>query len=132
MYHSCHVFDAICQGCLRLHQTCPKYRSFAEFVRNNIKHHYFFLRQLSVFLQPGSDLEYLTVQTKHPQLPITLLNMAEVAMPQPPPSLGNDENLAPSTENGASSDEIKTVFHDVNNFNVKHPLMNTWSLWVCR
>lgn len=53
--------------------------------------------------------------------------MTEVAVPQPPPSgpLANDENTAP-----ASSDEIKTVFHDVNNFNVKHPLLNTWSLWV--
>lgn len=53
--------------------------------------------------------------------------MAEVASAQPPPSdpTANDENAVP-----ASSDELKTVFHDVNNFNVKHPLLNTWSLWV--
>lgn len=51
--------------------------------------------------------------------------MAEVEMPQPVPGPVSDENAAP-----ASSDEIKTVFHDVNNFNVKHPLLNTWSLWV--
>lgn len=52
--------------------------------------------------------------------------MAEVEVIQPTSALSNDENAAPS------SDEIKTVFHDVNDFNVKHPLMNTWSLWVCR
>lgn len=46
-------------------------------------------------------------------------------MPQPVPGPVSNENTAPST-----SDEIKTVFHDVNNFNVKHPLLNAWSLWV--
>lgn len=53
--------------------------------------------------------------------------MAEVAIPQPVPTsdITNDENAAPS-------DEIRTVFHDVNNFNVKHPLMNTWSLWFTK
>jgi translation initiation factor 4E len=50
--------------------------------------------------------------------------MAEVEMPQPVPGPVSDENAAPSSE------EIRTVFHDVNNFNVKHPLLNTWSLWV--
>jgi len=54
--------------------------------------------------------------------------MTEVAVPQPVPttSITNDENSAPA------SDEIRTVFHDVNNFNVKHPLMNTWSLWFTK
>ena len=53
--------------------------------------------------------------------------MAEVAVAQPTPAGPHvtDENTAP-----ASGDEIKTVFHDVNNFNVKHPLLNQWSLWV--
>jgi len=41
-------------------------------------------------------------------------------------SITNDENAS------LAADEIKTVFHDVNNFNVKHPLLNTWSLWVSR
>ena len=50
--------------------------------------------------------------------------MAEVESPQPVPGPVSDENAAPS------ADEIKTVFHDVNNFNVKHPLLNSWSLWV--
>lgn len=51
--------------------------------------------------------------------------MADVAVAQPTPAGTIDENTAPS-----STDEIKTVFHDVNNFNVKHPLLNNWSLWV--
>ncbi len=46
-------------------------------------------------------------------------------MPQPVPGPVSNENAAPST-----NDEIKTVFHDMNNFNVKHPLLNAWSLWV--
>lgn len=52
--------------------------------------------------------------------------MAEVAVQQPVPA------AAPATDNETSADEIKTVFHDVNNFNVKHPLMNTWSLWFTK
>ena len=52
--------------------------------------------------------------------------MADVAVAQPTPAGTTDENTAPT-----STDEIKTVFHDVNNFNVKHPLLNNWSLWVC-
>jgi translation initiation factor 4E len=36
--------------------------------------------------------------------------------------------------NGASSanNEIKTVFDDPENFNVKHPLMNNWTLWFTK
>lgn len=54
--------------------------------------------------------------------------MADVAVQQPAAvPTPNDENSAPSTD-----DQIKTVFHDVNNFNVKHPLMNQWSLWFTK
>lgn len=28
-----------------------------------------------------------------------------------------------------SDDSVKTVFHDPKNYNVKHPLQNTWTLW---
>jgi translation initiation factor 4E len=42
--------------------------------------------------------------------------------------------------NGASGDKPippadaapVTVFHDPENFNVKHPLMNTWTLWFTK
>ncbi|KPI39718.1 Eukaryotic translation initiation factor 4E-1 [Cyphellophora attinorum] len=55
--------------------------------------------------------------------------MAEVAVAVATPAgpTVNDENTVPST-----GDEIKTVFHDVNNFNVKHPLLNSWSLWFTK
>ena len=29
-------------------------------------------------------------------------------------------------------DEQITVFHDPDNFNVKHPLMNNWTLWFTK
>ncbi|CRK33292.1 hypothetical protein BN1723_003963 [Verticillium longisporum] len=32
----------------------------------------------------------------------------------------------------SSSDDVKTVFHDKENFNVKHPLQNKWTLWFTK
>lgn len=54
-----------------------------------------------------------------------------------------DENTAPDTtqqqneekENGEKKDtngEMITVFHDPENFNVKHPLMHEWTLWFTK
>ncbi|KAE8449510.1 hypothetical protein EG329_008119 [Mollisiaceae sp. DMI_Dod_QoI] len=40
---------------------------------------------------------------------------------------GQDENK----DSGASEEQI-TVFHDKDNFNVKHPLMNKWTLWFTK
>lgn len=36
--------------------------------------------------------------------------------------------------NGSAKDngETVTVFHDQENFNVKHPLMNEWTLWFTK
>lgn len=28
--------------------------------------------------------------------------------------------------------DVVTVFHDPNNFNVKHPLAHTWTLWFTK
>ncbi|KAF2751737.1 eukaryotic translation initiation factor 4E [Sporormia fimetaria CBS 119925] len=42
---------------------------------------------------------------------------------------GSDE---PTTNSSDGSGELKTVFHDPENFNVKHPLMNTWTLWFTK
>lgn len=39
-----------------------------------------------------------------------------------------DENVAPAA---SSTDEV-TVFHDPENFNVKHPLMHEWTLWFTK
>lgn len=59
--------------------------------------------------------------------------MADVALAPVDGSLtspdANNENasgLAP-----ANSENI-TVFHDAENFNVKHPLMHTWTLWFTK
>jgi translation initiation factor 4E len=35
-------------------------------------------------------------------------------------------------EKPEASDDIKTVFHDKENFNVKHPLQNKWTLWFTK
>lgn len=43
------------------------------------------------------------------------------------PEGGNDENKKPS-----GGDEQITVFHDKDNFNVKHPLMHKWTLWFTK
>lgn len=34
-------------------------------------------------------------------------------------------------ESNANGD-IKTIFHDKDNFNVKHPLENKWTLWYTK
>lgn len=47
------------------------------------------------------------------------------------PNMSEDETKA---TNGStkSEDEVVTVFHDQQNFNVKHPLMNEWVLWFTK
>lgn len=47
--------------------------------------------------------------------------------PSEKPSGGSGEEATDSTSN-----EIKTVFDDPENFNVKHPLMHEWSLWFTK
>lgn len=49
------------------------------------------------------------------------------------------ENLPPTndgptvdTKNGQSNGDAVTVFHDPENFNVKHPLMHEWTLWFTK
>ena len=47
----------------------------------------------------------------------------------------NGEQIDISNENGVarpSDDEQITIFHDKDNFNVKHPLMNEWTLWFTK
>ena len=47
------------------------------------------------------------------------------------PNMSEDEIKA---TNGSTKfeDEVVTVFHDQQNFNVKHPLMNEWTLWFTK
>jgi len=45
-----------------------------------------------------------------------------------------DENIPPSGEKKKEykDGESITVFHDPENFNVKHPLMHEWTLWFTK
>lgn len=44
---------------------------------------------------------------------------------------GANENSEASNAAFGVTEPI-TVFHDPENFNVKHPLMNTWTLWFTK
>lgn len=68
--------------------------------------------------------------------------MAATANPQEPVPLdtipispeGGNMNGTKEGEGSApyNDSEPVTVFHDPNNFNVKHPLMNAWTLWFTK
>lgn len=69
--------------------------------------------------------------------------MADVMNPATTPSLQldgnrdtetvNDENVAPRKPGPVGTDtENITVFHDPENFNVKHPLQSQWTLWFTK
>jgi|SRR5579862_289924 translation initiation factor 4E len=61
--------------------------------------------------------------------------MTEVLSPQPPTEAMEKldlENDTPNNSTGVILTEPLTVFHDPKNFNVKHPLMNTWTLWFTK
>ena len=73
--------------------------------------------------------------------PTTLKSNSPVPLDTIPISPAN-ENVDPNmtSEDGAtasngaakSGDEQVTVFHDPENFNVKHPLMHEWTLWFTK
>ncbi|KAF2007290.1 eukaryotic translation initiation factor 4E [Amniculicola lignicola CBS 123094] len=49
------------------------------------------------------------------------------------PSDANGSSDKPSTSSTANGDsDVRTVFDDPENFNVKHPLMNNWTLWFTK
>lgn len=69
--------------------------------------------------------------------------MTEVATPQqvpldtipisPEEPHNGDSGIASSAGDNAYSEQMPiTVFHDSSNFNVKHPLMNKWTLWFTK
>lgn len=49
-----------------------------------------------------------------------------------PVSPDGAENTAASMDKAVDSGDVKTVFHDKDNFNVKHPLANRWTLWFTK
>lgn len=59
--------------------------------------------------------------------------MATVAENGPVPV--NNENTAPAApkeQSDQANGDFVTVFHDAENFNVKHPLMHEWTLWFTK
>jgi translation initiation factor 4E len=59
--------------------------------------------------------------------------MAEVASPISPTQAMESLSLeSPNGSTHSTAYEPLTVFHDPKNFNVKHPLMNTWTLWFTK
>lgn len=63
--------------------------------------------------------------------------MADVATMPQPPSLDNATPDNDTSDNATAApaqntDEAVTVFHDPNNFNVKHPLGHQWTLWFTK
>jgi len=60
--------------------------------------------------------------------------MTEVLSPPPPTEAMEKLSLdaqSPSPQTLVSHEPL-TVFHDPKNFTVKHPLMNTWTLWFTK
>jgi translation initiation factor 4E len=53
-------------------------------------------------------------------------------IPISPTGGSGDGNGKSSSDANAAEGEVRTVFHDPENFNVKHPLMNTWTLWFTK
>lgn len=68
--------------------------------------------------------------TAAPQTPVGTDSQVDLStIPiSPEGANGRDENKKP----GPSGDEQITVFHDKDNFNVKHPLMHKWTLWFTK
>lgn len=52
-------------------------------------------------------------------------------LPVSPPN-GEVEGATAETVVDSGNKEQLTVFHSADNFNVKHPLMNTWTLWFTK
>jgi len=63
--------------------------------------------------------------------------MAEVMSPEQPVPLDTipvdrDGDVDSPTDGAAQDGDIVTVFHDPDNFTVKHPLANKWTLWFTK
>jgi Eukaryotic initiation factor 4E len=97
--------------------------------------------KLHTLLTPDKFLIHLPIYLSHPTP--NAAKMAEVMNPSTTTlsldgstTVGsiNDENTAPATSSPATtaSGNNVTVFHDPENFNVKHPLQNQWTLWYTK
>lgn len=53
-------------------------------------------------------------------------------IPISPVGTSSESQDMSSSTNATEDSDIRTVFHDPENFNVKHPLLNTWTLWFTK
>jgi len=62
--------------------------------------------------------------------------MAEVMSQQPVPldtiPVDRDGDAGSPVDGAAHNGDLVTVFHDPDNFTVKHPLANKWTLWFTK
>jgi hypothetical protein len=73
------------------------------------------------------------------KVPVKMAEVASVPVPLDTIPISPEGDKSSSNDNTDSStaattvdDSPVTVFHDPDNFNVKHPLMNTWTLWFTK
>jgi translation initiation factor 4E len=65
------------------------------------------------------------------QTPVNGDGSSQVDLSTIPISPEGSSNANENTKPGADGEQI-TVFHDKDNFNVKHPLMHKWTLWFTK
>ena len=46
--------------------------------------------------------------------------------------MASEDSSKTAADTAKTSNDSVTVFHDSENFNVKHPLMNEWTLWFTK
>ena len=68
-------------------------------------------------------------QTTDTQVPLDTIPISPAKENVDPNSKSEDGAMNGTAKSG---DEQITVFHDKDNFNVKHPLMHEWTLWFTK
>lgn len=64
---------------------------------------------------------------------VSQMPISPVPLDTIPTSPNSEAEANGSISNGAAaSGDIVTVFHDADNFNVKHPLAHQWTLWFTK
>lgn len=69
-----------------------------------------------------------SVASQQHQVPLDTIPIS----PESKPTDGSDAPAPKSAGGADTSDKPVTVFHDADNFNVKHPLMCPWTLWFTK
>jgi translation initiation factor 4E len=62
----------------------------------------------------------------------TLAPSAQVPLDSVPLTPSDKTTGESSPESGSNEPSLTTVFHNPEHFNVKHPLMHTWTLWFTK